>query len=43
MRVPYELINGYYLHTSLGIPAKKSRTRDLVERVGLSADFIGEW
>jgi len=43
MRVPYELINGYYLHTSLGISAKKSRTRDIAGQVGLSVEFLGDW
>jgi len=43
MRVPYELTNGYYLHTSLGISAKKSRTRDIAEQAGLSVEFLGDW
>jgi len=43
MLVPYELTNGYYLHTSLGISAKKSRTRDIAEQAGLSVEFLGDW
>lgn len=43
MRQPYELINGYYLHTSLNTRGKKHRTRDLAEQVGLSVDFSGDW
>jgi hypothetical protein len=43
MRIPYELTNGYYLHTSLNTRGKQSRIRDLAERVGLSVEFSGEW
>ena len=43
MRVPYELINGYSLHTSLNIRGKKSRIRDLAKQVGLSVEFLGDW
>ena len=43
MRVPYELTNGYYLHTSLNIQGKQNRLRDLADRVGLSVDFLGDW
>ena len=43
MRQPYELINGYYLHTSLNTRGKKTRIRDLAEQVGVDVDFIGEW
>jgi predicted type IV restriction endonuclease len=43
MRIPYELINGYYLHTSLNTRGKKSRIQDLAEQVGLSVEFLGEW
>jgi hypothetical protein len=43
MRIPYELVNGYYLHTSLNVRGKKTRIRDLAEHVGLSVEFLGEW
>jgi hypothetical protein len=43
MRIPYELINGHHLHTSLNTRGKKSRIRDLAEQVGLSVEFEGEW
>ena len=43
MRVPYELTNGYYLHTALGIRAKKSRIRDLTKHVEPSVEFLGDW
>lgn len=43
MRLPYELSNGYYLHTSLNTRAKQSRTRDLAKQVGLSIEFLGDW
>lgn len=43
MRSPYELSNGYYLHTSLNTQGKKNRVRDLAEKVGLSAEFLGQW
>jgi hypothetical protein len=43
MRSPYELVNGYFLHTSLNTRGKKSRTRDLAEKVDLSVEFLGEW
>jgi hypothetical protein len=43
MRLPYELTNGYHLHTALNTRGKKSRTRDLAEQVGLSVEFLGEW
>ena len=43
MRVPYELTNGYHLHTSLNTRGKKSRLRDLAEHVGLSVEFKGDW
>jgi hypothetical protein len=43
MRIPYELTNGYHLHTSLNIRGKQSRIRDLAEQVGLSVEFLGEW
>lgn len=43
MRGPYELTNGYYLHTSLNTKGKKNRIRDLAEQVGLSVEFLGEW
>ena len=43
MRLPYELTNGYYLHTSLNIRGKQSRIRDLAEQVGLSVEFLGDW
>lgn len=43
MRRPYELTNGYFLHTSLNTQGKKTRLRDLAEEVGLSVDFLCEW
>lgn len=43
MRIPYELSNGYYLHSHLSRQAKISRIRDLAEQVGLSVSFLGEW
>lgn len=43
MRLPYELTNGFYLHTALNTRGKQSRTRDLAERVGLSVEFLGDW
>jgi len=43
MRSPYELANGDFLHTSLDTRGKKSRLRDLVEKVGLSVEFLCEW
>ncbi|WP_240938228.1 type I restriction enzyme HsdR N-terminal domain-containing protein [Haloarcula rubripromontorii] len=43
MRIPYELTNGYHLHTSLNVRGKQSRIRDLAEQVGLSVEFLGEW
>ncbi len=43
MRRPYELKNGYFLHTSLNTQGKKTRLRDLVEKVGLSVEFLSEW
>jgi len=43
MRLPYELTNGYYLHTSLNVRGKQSRIRDLAEQVGLSVEFLGDW
>jgi len=43
MRIPYELTNGYHLHTSLNTRGKKSRTRNLAEQVGLSIEFSGDW
>lgn len=43
MRIPYELTNGYYLHTSLNVRGKQSRIRDLAEQVGPSVEFLGEW
>jgi len=43
MRTPYELANGYYLHTSLNTRGKKSRIRDLADQVALSVEFDGEW
>ncbi|WP_436930399.1 type I restriction enzyme HsdR N-terminal domain-containing protein [Halosimplex halobium] len=43
MRIPYELSNGYHLHTSLNVRAKKSRIRDLADYVGLSVEFLGNW
>jgi len=43
MRVPYELTNGFYLHTSLNIRGKQTRTRELADQVGLSVEFLGDW
>jgi hypothetical protein len=43
MRLPYELTNGMYLHTSLNTRGKKSRIRNLAEYVELSVEFLGEW
>jgi hypothetical protein len=43
MRRPYELKNGYFLHTSLNTQGKKTRLRDHVEKVGLSVEFLSEW
>ena len=43
MRSPYELVDGHFLHTSLNTRGKKSRTRDLAEKVGVSVEFLGEW
>jgi hypothetical protein len=43
IRIPYELTNGYYLHTSLNTRGKKNRIRDLAEQVELSVEFLGEW
>jgi len=43
MRRPYELMNGYFLHTSLNTQGKKTRLRDLTEQVGLSVEFLCEW
>ncbi len=43
MRIPYELTNGYHLHTSLNVRVKKSRIRDLADQVGLSVEFDGDW
>jgi hypothetical protein len=43
MRLPYELTNGDYLHTSLNTRGKKSRIRDLADQVELSVEFLGEW
>ena len=43
MRRPYELTNGYLLHTSLNTRGKKTRLRDIAEQVGLSVEFLGEW
>jgi len=43
MRIPYELSNGYFLHTSLNTRGKKTRLRDIAENVNLSVEFLGEW
>lgn len=43
MRRPYELTNGYFLHTSLNTRGKKTRLRDLAEQVELSVEFLAEW
>lgn len=43
MRGPYELSNGYYLHTSLNTNEKKKRIRDVADQVDLSVEFLGEW
>ncbi|WP_336325314.1 type I restriction enzyme HsdR N-terminal domain-containing protein [Halovenus sp. HT40] len=43
MRQPYELTNGHFLHTSLNTRGKKTRLRDLAEKVGLSVEFLSEW
>lgn len=43
MRIPYELTNGYHLHTSLNTRGKKNRIRDLAEQVDLSVEFDGAW
>jgi hypothetical protein len=43
MRIPYELINGYHLHTSLNTQGKRTRLQDLAEKVGLSVEFLCEW
>jgi hypothetical protein len=43
MRAPYELTDGYHLHTSLNTRGKKSRIRDLTEHVNLSVEFEGDW
>jgi hypothetical protein len=43
MQTPYELTNGYHLHTSLNVQGKQSRIRNLAEQVGLSVEFLGEW
>jgi hypothetical protein len=43
MRRPYELTNGYFLHTSLNTRGKKTRLRDIAEQVGLFVEFLGEW
>lgn len=43
IRGPYELTNGYFLHTSLNTQSKKTRLRDLAEQVGLSVNFLCEW
>ena len=43
MRVPYELINGFYLHTSLNVRGKQTRTRELADQVELSVEFSGDW
>jgi len=43
MRLPYELTNGFSLHTSLNTQGKQNRIRDLAEQVELSVEFLGEW
>jgi len=43
MRIPYELSNGCFLHTSLNTRAKKTRLRDIADNVDLSVEFLGEW
>jgi hypothetical protein len=43
MRRPYELTNGYFLHTSLNTTGKETRLRDLAEEVGLTIEFLCEW
>jgi len=43
MRQPYELTNGYFLHTSLNTHGKQTRIRDLAKQVGISVKFLGEW
>ncbi len=43
MRIPYELSNGCFLHTSLNTRGKKTRLRDIAENVGLSVEFLAEW
>jgi hypothetical protein len=43
MRLPYELTSGYFLYTSLNAQAKKTRLRDLAEKVGLTVEFLCEW
>jgi hypothetical protein len=43
MRGAYELVNGYFLHTSLNTQAKQNRLRDLAEKVGLNVKFLSEW
>lgn len=43
MRSPYELTDGYYLHTSLNKQSKKDRIEDLAEEVDLSVEFLGDW
>jgi len=43
MRLPYELTNGYHLHTSLNTRGKQTRIQDLAEQIGLSVQFLGEW
>jgi hypothetical protein len=43
MRIPYELSNGCFLHTSLNTRGKKTRLRDIAENVDLGVEFLGEW
>lgn len=43
MRQPYELTNGYFLHTSLNTHGKQTRLRHIAEKVGLTVEFEGEW
>ena len=43
MRQPHELINGYHVETALNTKGKKSRIVDLVEQIGLSVEFLGDW
>lgn len=43
MRGERELTGGYYLHTALNKPSKKTRIENLATQVDLSVEYLGDW